>query len=293
MLVSIVIRTLNEERYLPKLLAKLKSQVLNDTLIQIIVIDSGSTDATIDIAKRYGCVLLNIKKQEFTFGRSLNQGCESAAGNILVFISGHCVPEHNYWLSNLISPLINKSVSYAYGKQNGGKDSRFSESQIFSKYFPAVDKIPQEGFYCNNANAAILRDVWVKYGFDEELTGLEDMDMAKRLTEDGLLVGYVSDAPVFHYHSESWGQVRKRFERESIALQKIMPQVHINFFDIFRYILVGVFMDFLDAFRRGIFWQSCYSIIMYRLNQYIGTYLGNHRHRIISQLDKEKYFYPK
>ncbi len=293
MKLSIVIRTLNEERYLPKLLAALREQVLNGVLVETIVVDSGSTDDTIEIAKSYGCELLHIKKQDFTFGRSLNQGCEISSGAILVFISGHCIPEHKYWLSNLISPLINKSVSYVYGRQKGGESTQFSESQIFSKYFSALDKIPQDGFYCNNANAAILRDVWVKYRFDEELTGLEDMDLAKRITEDGLLVGYTSDAAVFHYHAESWRQISRRFEREAIALQKIMPQVHVNFFDIFRYILMGIFMDFVEALRRKVFWKNCYSIVMYRLHQYIGTYVGNHKHRMISQFDKENYFYPK
>ena len=92
MLTSIIIRTLNEERYLPELLAKISEQhtVLTDQ--EIVVVDSGSTDSTIEIASSYGCRITHISQEEFTFGRSLNVGCDYAEGDIFVFISGHCIP---------------------------------------------------------------------------------------------------------------------------------------------------------------------------------------------------------
>ena len=68
--------------------------------------------------------------------------------------------------------------------------------------------MPQNDFFCNNANAALTRDAWELFKFDEELTGLEDMHLAKQLREKGLEIGYVSSAPVYHIHDETWLQTK-------------------------------------------------------------------------------------
>ena len=63
MIISIVIRTLNEEKYLEELLSSLRDQNLDDNELEIVLIDSGSTDNTIDIAKKYNSVITFIKKE--------------------------------------------------------------------------------------------------------------------------------------------------------------------------------------------------------------------------------------
>ena len=88
MSVSIIIRTLNEERYLRELLLSIKNQDFPNE-VEVVVVDSGSTDSTIEIAKNFQCKITYIKKTDFTFGRSLNVGCRFSSGEILVFISGH------------------------------------------------------------------------------------------------------------------------------------------------------------------------------------------------------------
>jgi L-ascorbate metabolism protein UlaG (beta-lactamase superfamily)/glycosyltransferase involved in cell wall biosynthesis len=289
---SIIIRTLNEAKYLEELLIGIRNQLSNNMSYEVIIVDSGSTDLTLAIARRYGCRVLHIDRAEFSFGRSLNVGCEAASGDYLVIVSGHCVPANDYWLRNLCDPLINRVADYAYGRQVGGNDSYFSEKRIFAKYFPEYSSIPQEGFYCNNANAVLLKSTWQKYGFNEDLTGLEDMELAQRLVNDGLSIAYVASACVYHYHTETWRQVRRRFEREAMALRNIMPQVQISIFDTFRYILASIYKDlqFAPLFV-GFF--SFRQIILYRLNQYWGVYLGNHHHRQLSRSEKEKYFFPE
>lgn len=226
MLVSIVIGSLNEGRHLGDLLLMIDQQKCQGFEVETVVIDSGSTDNTLDIARSHGVRVTTIKKEEFSFGRSLNLGCKYANGEILVFISGHCVPVNANWFQNLCRPLLDGLVSYTYGCQIGDDESNFSERRIFAKYFPDRSAIPQEGFFCNNANSALLRSAWEKFPFDEELTGLEDMELAKRLVAQGMRVGYVADAVVFHHHNESWPQIRRRFEREALALRSIMPEVH-------------------------------------------------------------------
>lgn len=261
--------------------------------VETVVIDSGSTDGTIEIAQRHGCRVVHIAKADFSFGRSLNRGSAHATGDILVFVSGHCVPASEDWLRELCAPLIGGVAVYSYGRQIGDDDSNYSERRIFAKYFPATSAIPQEGFFCNNANAGLLRSVWQNHPFDEALTGLEDMELAKRLVAQGHKIAYVAEATVFHHHRESWAQVRRRFEREALALQSIMPEVQLSRLDVLRCVFGSVVSDWRAAARNRVRSTSRADMLRYRWNQYLGAYRGNHGQRRLSQRAKERFFYPQ
>lgn len=293
MLTSIIIRTLNEERYLPDLLAKISKQKTILTDREIVVVDSGSTDRTIEIANSYGCRITHISQEEFTFGRSLNVGCEYAEGDIFVFISGHCIPIGDCWLEELVKPLIKEKARYVYGRQEAFGSTKFSEKCHFDKWFPNYSKIPQSDFFCNNANAALNRSTWEEYKFEENLTGLEDMYLAKQLHEQGILLGYVAGASVHHIHQETWRQVSLRYEREAIALQSIMPDVHFSLGDFFRFLIAAVFSDFSVALKQRLFFKKFAEVFAFRFMQYWGTYKGNKEHRKLSQQKKFSYFYPR
>jgi len=293
MLASIIIRTYNEERHLPELLEMIKNQDKSLIDIEIIIVDSGSTDHTLEIAKKFNCQIIHIRKKEFTFGRSLNLGCKFAKGEFLVFISGHCIPVKNDWIQQLVKPLIENKAVYSYGQQIGRDTTKFSEEQVFKKFYPSKSKIPQTGYFCNNANAALLKSFWFEQSFDEKLTGLEDMFFAKQLIEKGKQIAYVSEAPVYHIHNETWHQVKVRYERESIALQYIMPNVHFTLKDLIYYSVSSILLDLSVAAKEKLLFRKIYEIIMFRLMQYWGTYKGNNEHRQLSVKMKEKYFYPK
>src|SRR3546814_8454812 len=111
--ISIVVRTLNEAKWLPELLQAIADQELGNWTAEVVLVDSGSTDATLDVARSFGCHIVTIPKAQFTFGRSLNVGCDVASGRILVFISGHCVQLGPDWLVNLFRKL-DHSASCSY-----------------------------------------------------------------------------------------------------------------------------------------------------------------------------------
>jgi rhamnosyltransferase len=289
--VSIIIRTLNEERYLPELLSSIQEQRSAFTH-EVVLIDSGSTDNTLNIAEQFGCRILHISRADFSFGRSLNRACAAAHGAYFVFISGHCIPCNQHWLQNLVQPLAQELVQYCYGRQVGGAHTYWSECQIFAKYFPEQSSIPQQGFFCNNANSAIAADTWNHFKFNEALTGLEDMHLAKRLVAEQGAVGYVADATVRHIHHENWQQVQRRFEREALALKQICPEVILRRRDLWRYFSRGVIRDTVAGFPTTLALKNFWRVIGYRFHQYLGSYRGNHLHKRISSELRETYFYP-
>ncbi len=289
---SIIIRTLNEERYLDRLLRGIAGQAHAEMAVEVILVDSGSTDGTLAIAAGHGCRILQVKREEFSFGRSLNFGCEAARGDALVFISGHCIPTGEGWLQALVAPFRDPRVAVTYGRQIGGPETKFSEHVLFGKYFPEHERNCQAPFFCNNANAAVRTSAWADLRFDETLTGLEDMHFAKRCVERGLGVTYVPAACVYHLHHERWRQVKRRYEREAIALQAIMPEVHVRAGDAIRYFVVGVWGDWRKALKHGSWWVNAWPIVAFRFCQFYGAWRGNHIHRRLSHRQKERYFYP-
>ena len=293
MLISIIIRTLNEDQYLEELLNSIENQVKKDFKHEVVIVDSGSTDKTLDIAKKFKARITFIDRNKFTFGRSLNIGCKFAKGEYLVFVSGHCIPVNKNWLSKLIKPLQDNKCDYVYGRQVGAESTKFSENQVFEKYFPKEPNTRINKIFCNNANSAIKKKIWSKYKFDEELTGLEDMYLAKQITQDNGKVGYAPKAIVYHIHNESWAQVKNRYERESIALQKIMPEVSVSLIDAIHFIIIGILKDVRLAIRKRVLLKELFSIFLFRFMQYYGVYKGNHSSRQMSQKTKMKYFYPR
>lgn len=292
--VSIVYRSLNEEKWLGQSLAAARTQSLSPgRRVEFILVDSGSTDATLDIAERGLCRIVHIKKPEFTFGRSLNYGCALATGDILVFISAHCIPSHDRWLENLIAPLVDGRADYAYGRQTGHDVSRFSEHQVFDQYYAGETKIPQAELFVNNANAAMTKAVWARYRFDEAATGLEDLVFGKQLQRDGGRIAYMADAPVIHVHEETLNETKRRYYREALTLREIFPEVHFHFGDFLRFFAAGVFHDFSEALTQKKFLDEAGGVIGYRFMQYWGAWRGHNEHRVLSRAQKESYYYPR
>lgn len=214
--ISIVIRTYNEEKFLPVLLASLKQQHFRD--FETIVVDSGSLDGTREIAAHAADRLLKIQSRDFTFGYSLNCGIRAAGGQNIVCVSAHTLPFDKDWLGNLIRPLHDQKTAMVYGRQLGAESSKLGEIQDMKRTFGAKRKILRPPiFFANNANSAFHRELWHDHPFDENLLGLEDIEWAKYWMERGYRVVYEPQAALYHIHEENWRQLRRRYYREAVA----------------------------------------------------------------------------
>lgn len=288
---SIIIRAFNEEKHIGKLLTGIMQQTVEDR--EIIVVDSGSTDATVAIASRFPTHIVHISPDEFTFGRSLNLGLAQATGEIAVFASAHVYPVYPDWLEQLIAALEDPEVALAYGKQRGDRSSKFSEQQHLVKMYPDRSVARQRDPLCNNANAAIRRSLWEQRPYDETLPGLEDLEWASWAVDQGYFLAYVAEAEVVHVHEETPLQVYNRYRREAIALKRMRPQEHFNLFDFARLYLSNVFSDAWHAAQEGRLSEVWWEVLWFRLMQFWGTYRGfNHRGPLSPPL-KRAFYYPR
>ena len=112
--VSVIIRTYNEEKDIEECLTKIYNQ--SHKHFEVIIVDSESEDKTLETVKKFPVRIIKIKKEDFTFGKSLNLGCSKAKGEYLVSLSAHAIPLTNFWLANLIRPLKNKKIAGVYGR---------------------------------------------------------------------------------------------------------------------------------------------------------------------------------
>lgn len=290
---SIIIRSHNEERHIGRLLDGIERQELETGLsIEVIVVDSGSTDSTVSIAKHMGAKIISIAKEDFSFGRALNMGCEQANGEILLFASAHVYPVYTDWIAKMVEPFKSDSVGLVYGRQTGNDLTHFSEQQVFNKWFPEVSNKNQSTPFCNNANCAVRKSLWLQQPYDEALTGLEDLDWAHKIMAKGYRIVYDADAAIVHVHEETPQKIKNRYRREAIALKHIMPKVHVGFLGFIRLFISNTFSDAYHAIQKGCFWKELNNIVVFRFMQFYGTYLGHQQKGVITKELKNRFYYP-
>ncbi len=291
MQISVVIRARNEKKNIDRLLFGITQQTMEN--VEIILVDSGSTDNTLAIASQYPVKVVHIHPENFTFGRSLNMGIEASSGDVIVIISAHCYPVYPDWIEQLVKPHENEAVGISYGKQRGGSTNHYSEHQFFGKYFPDNSVLQQAHPYSHNANAAIKKTLWQQHPYNENLTGLEDLAWSSWAMENGYTISYVAEAEVIHLHDETAGQVFNRYKREAVAMKQILPNSKFTLLKFFKFWLKNALTDMNQARHEQVLGNNWWPITWFRFMQFWGTYRGFHYSgKIDAQLHRAFYYPP-
>lgn len=227
--ISIIIRTKDEGANIKRCIEAILSQKTNYTY-EIIVIDSGSRDNTIQIAEQFPIVtIIKIPQSDFNFGSSIQLGIHFANGEYCVFVSAHATPANKQWLENLINPFNMKSVAATYSKQTYQEDANFIERKSLDETFGDTKKIQEwnksftkfkdyrSEIAFSNASSAIRKKVALKYPFSI-MCASEDREWAMRILKKGYKVVYVPSSKIYHYHNETAKQYYRRIYINSFAL---------------------------------------------------------------------------
>lgn len=171
--VSIIIPVYNEEKYIGYCLESLKNLNYPDERYEIIIIDNGSTDATVSLCKRftrkiYICADLNVSALR-------NFGSKKALGEIYAFIDADCVADKN-WLQKAVE-FLTKEPCIIGSKYNVPSDSTWIEKAWFSQRLPGRC----ETNYLNSGNMILPADLFNRIGgFDKTLISGEDYEFCMR-----------------------------------------------------------------------------------------------------------------
>jgi 2-desacetyl-2-hydroxyethyl bacteriochlorophyllide A dehydrogenase len=170
--------------------------------------------------------------------------------------------------------------------------TKISEERDFKNIFGTKSKILVEEAFGNNANAAIRIALWREIPYNENLSGLEDIDWAKKIQTRGFYVYYKPDACLVHIHQEKYSQIYNRFKREAIAYKNIFPEMENRRTKTALSFILLVTKDVIYGLSSRRSLRKMGQIIPYRFAQCKGTYDGFNRSPEITEKMKQDFYYP-
>jgi rhamnosyltransferase len=209
MLASIIIPTKNEEVNIGRCLEAVFGQSVNFSF-EVLVIDSGSQDRTMEIVRKYPARLLQITPAEFHHARTRNLGGRASSGKYLVFLSSDALPADKGWLSALVRNFREPAIAAVYGRQLPKPDAT-PERAFFMHHRYGTERLVKTAnsngsgkyllYQFSNVNSAIRREVWERMPFPEDFNAYEDFSFAIQVVRQGYSIAYEPGAAVFHSHN--------------------------------------------------------------------------------------------
>ena len=192
---SVIIRTKNEAGGIRATLDAVFGQELAPH--QVFVIDSGSRDATLEIASRYPVHIRRIDPREWSYSRALNVCAEEATGEFIVCLSAHCPPIHRDWLTKLLRHFDDPKVAAVWGPNLSPGRHRFEGGPPI-RQDPGTYNADTRLFGLVNSNSALRRSLWLEFPFDESLPATEDKAWGMEAMARGYSLVHDPEAAVWH-----------------------------------------------------------------------------------------------
>lgn len=289
--VNISIRTFNEAHYFPCLLEAIDTQ-RSELRNKLILVDSGSTDDTLEIAQSYGCQTLTISKNQLPLGRGLNLSCDAAVGQSLVIINWLCYPCHNNLLQQLVTPLSKEHVSYIYGRQLS--KPHISVSELLAKYMLKVSDLHLNLYFHKIPKSSIKKADGSRYEFGNKIFGLKDIYIAKQVVMDeDKKIECVNESEIFNIHQGSWRQVQISFMQKSLALRELNPEIVIRIWCLQYFLKRRIVADRSHPNCSILILKCLIDTIWHKLAQYFGVYQGNQIALAHNSNLRKSCFYPR
>jgi GT2 family glycosyltransferase len=219
-LASVIIRTLNEEAKLGEVLTALRAQTYQR--FEVLVVDSGSTDRTVEIARAFSARVHSIPRESFTYGYALNYGCQRAAGEYLIALSGHTIPWFPGWLARLLDHLAAPDIAASTGGGFSAGDD-YATRRLRTVRIDARNYLAEPTWGLNNAAAAFRAELWRRHPFDEKLPYCEDLEWGWCWMKRGYALIWDEACSVIHEHREPLRQQYSRSLRLGAGLAAILP----------------------------------------------------------------------
>jgi rhamnosyltransferase len=224
--VSLVVPTWNAGPEFPEILAGMRAQRVAGGL-EVLVIDSGSTDGTAEHLRRQPLRLIEIPNAEFDHGLTRNLGIREAGGEVVVLATQDARPADEWWIQRLVDCFDDPGVAGAYSRQIPRPDANpfirdrlagwhatDTAPRVQSVATPAefaalapLEKLARAAF--DNVSSSVRRRVALEIPFRARRFG-EDLDWAHRALLAGYRLVYEPRSRVVHSHNRSmWSELKR------------------------------------------------------------------------------------
>lgn len=250
--------------------------------VEIVCIDSGSTDGTLELLQQRGIPVHSIPPADFHHGRTRNYAASLANNEILVLLSGDARPVDDQWLAKLAAPFADPAVGAVYGKQIAPEGTGAVRTRGLEYLYPDTreERVLPPGetgslrlVRFSNANSAVRTSVWRQYQFHERVLVAEDHWVCYNVLKAGMTVVYEPEAAVVHGHERSvWGEFQFAVDN-AISLKRMGifddPQIGGEF----RYGLDRIISDWKYFTGRRQYGKAVGSFIVSAV-KWVGVQLG-------------------
>ena len=286
--VSIVMRSKNDGALIGATLRGIRAQNFPGR-VELIHIDSGSTDNTLEIIRSFEpAKLILIKPEDYVPGVVLNRGMREASESWVVFLNSDCEPANERWLSELLARAhCSPQAGAAFGRQIPRPDCQAVYAHDYERCFGSERESKQWDHFFSMANSVVRRKAWEEQPFREDLQYSEDDEWSRRLSANGWKIAYAEDATVIHSHNYTLREALRRSYGEAFALAAVegFGESHYGFL---RTVVAGSARQAMGDFRyclrqrRGGEWPHAVSVrIAQRLGKLRGFRDGWRRYRTI------------
>ncbi|MDX8412420.1 MAG: glycosyltransferase family A protein [Mariprofundaceae bacterium] len=268
--VSIIMRSKNSDWVIGQALAGLFSQSFTD--FELLVVDSGSTDNTLDIVSNYPCRLIEIEATDYYPGQVLNAAIRETRADIVVFQNSDTVPLHQHTLKRLLAGLDDDKVAAAFTRQIPRPEAHTWVRRDYAMAFPEAGDTP-DWLTMSLPMAAMRKSVWKEHPFYTDAWGSEDTEWAVWAKNQGYAIRYVPDALVMHSHNYTLEQMygRRFIEGEADAF---IYRDHDSLLKLAQRIIASTARDAISHVQAGD-WPDLFKIPARRTAYHWGYYKGH------------------
>jgi rhamnosyltransferase len=264
--------------------------------VETLVVDSGSTDGSLEVARATDARIIEIEPSDFRHGRTRNLAARAAHGELLVFTTQDAYAGDAQWLERLCAPLREDGgLAGVYGRQIPHSDAIPPERFLLNFLYGPESRVQREAdpaslsFWTtlfSNSNSALKRSLWERFPFADDLIWAEDQDWARRVLLAGYAIRYESEAVVHHSHRNTFASAFKRgfdtgasANRGFLAAGSASSAVFRR--EARRYAREEVTWLIRTGERRWIPYTA-----VYELSKFLGLQLGTHHRRLPLWLKK-------
>lgn len=217
--ISLVMRSFNEAWAIEDTLRGVLEQDY-DGEVELIVIDSGSTDGSHGIIKRFKPKkLIILEPGTYVPGKVLNQGFNLSTNNWVVFLNSDATPANNQWLTELLNAAVNSpKLGAAFSRQIPRKDCQAVFAHDYDRCFGPERESQNWDHFFSMVSCIAYKPTWQQIPIREDLQYAEDAEWTRRLKRAGYEIILAEKSVAIHSHNYTPEQAYKRAKGDAIAV---------------------------------------------------------------------------